>query len=168
MANDVRDIEKVPSLAARAVPVVRAARRRLSFGSAARNSIAAVAIGGGVGSVLRYEIGLAIPERVPPSGFPTTTLSINLVGALALGAIVALVLEHWPPTRYVRPFVAIGMLGGFTTFSTFSVEVDRLLGGHRFALAGLYVGATLVLGVLAVWAGSILARLWPLLFRRRR
>jgi CrcB protein len=116
-----------------------------------------VAAGGALGTLFRYWLNLAFAPATPPA-FPWVTLAVNVSGAFLLGLMVTLVVEVWPPTRYVRPFAAIGMLGGFTTFSTLVVETDRLLGSHLAVTAMLYVVGSLVLGVVAVWAGSILAR----------
>ena len=119
-----------------------------------------VGAGGGLGALARYELSLAVGGSVPP-GFPVATLIINVTGAFALGVIVTLVLEYWPPTRYVRPFFAIGVLGGYTTFSTFAVEAIRLIQAHEPGRATTYVLASIVSGLLAVYAGAVAARVWP-------
>jgi CrcB protein len=116
----------------------------------------AVASGGGLGACARYELGLTFAPATPPS-FPWVTLAINLVGAFALGLLLTLVLEVWPPTRYVRPFAAIGILGGFTTFSTFVVEADRLIGAGRIALSTSYVVISLLGGIVSCALGYVLA-----------
>ncbi len=131
-----------------------------------RRSSIAVAIGGGIGSGIRYEIGLRWGS-VDLAVFPWTTLTINLVGAFLLGVLMTLVLEHWPPTRYVRPFVGIGVLGGFTTFSTFALETVRLGRTHHAGAMALYIAASLVGGLSAAILGARLAALWPRLSARR-
>ena len=87
--------------------------------------------------------------------------AVALAGSFVLGLVLTFVLERWPPTRYVRPFVAIGVLGAYTTFSTFSVETDLLIrNGH--AIVGLvYVLASLVAGGASVYLGIVAGRLWP-------
>lgn len=86
--------------------------------------VAAVGIGGAIGVLARYGIAVAFP--VEPHRFPWSTLAINLSGSFLLG--VALVfIELRPPNRFFRPFLTIGVLGGFTTFSTFAVEVVQLI-----------------------------------------
>jgi CrcB protein len=125
--------------------------------------LAAIALGGGLGSVARYLVATALP--VHPGRFPWSTFLINLSGSFMLGVLMVFVLEVWPPRRYVRPFVGIGVLGGFTTFSTFAVEVRGLAAHGSWALADAYALNSLVGGVAAVWCGITLARLSV---RRRR
>ena len=119
--------------------------------------LAAIALGGGLGSVARYLVAAAFP--VHPGRFPWSTFLINLSGSFALGVLMVFVLEVWPPQRYVRPFAGIGILGGFTTFSTFAVEVRGLTAHGSWALADAYALNSLVGGVAAVWCGITLARL---------
>lgn len=142
-------------------PPGRLARPR----SARVKTFACVGLGGGIGAWARYEIELRFGMATPP-GFPFATLAINVTGAFLLGLLVALVVDYWPPTRYVRPFAAIGVLGGFTTFSTFMVEFDRLLGARRLLSSGLYLGGSLGAGLVAVTLGSWVAHMWPLLMHR--
>jgi fluoride exporter len=131
-------------------------------------SLAAVGMGGGIGATVRFELELHLAHPTPP-GFPGVTLVINIAGAFLLGALMALTLEHWPPTRFVRPFAAIGILGGFTTFSTFVVENDRLVGAHLPSVAITYVATSLVGGFVAVGLGALAAdRLWPAITGRAR
>jgi hypothetical protein len=85
-------------------------------------------------------------------------LAVNVAGSLLLGLIVTLVVERWSPTRFVRPFAAIGFCGGFTTYSTLMVELSQLGQHGRIALAGLYLVVSLVSGLLAAFAGMALAR----------
>jgi len=122
----------------------------------------AVALGGGLGASARYELGLAFAAPTPPA-FPTVTLAINLAGSLLLGLVLSLILDVWPPTRYARPFAAIGVLGGFTTFSTFVVETDRLAAAGEILPALAYVAASLLgglaccaigAGAMSAWAGG--------------
>ncbi|MEV1199548.1 fluoride efflux transporter CrcB [Microbispora rosea] len=129
--------------------------------------LAVIAIGGGAGAVARYLVGQAFPA--PPTGFPWGTFLVNVSGCFALGLLMVFVLDVWPPRRYVRPFLGVGVLGGFTTFSTFSVEiVDRSSLG-AWPVAGAYAAASLVAGLVAVWCGIVLARaLAGLPVRRRR
>ncbi|MGZ4149064.1 MAG: fluoride efflux transporter FluC [Actinomycetota bacterium] len=119
----------------------------------------AVALGGGLGACARYELELTFAPTTPPA-FPWGTLAINLSGAFALGLLLTLILDVWPPTRYARPFVGIGILGGFTTFSTFVVESARLTGGGQAALALGYVAVSLVGGVMACGLGYAVAVTW--------
>ena len=139
----------------------RAVHRALA--SEGTHRIVAVGSGGALGTLARYGV-----ERVLATashGFPWGTFTVNVAGALVLGTVLTLVLERWPPTRYVRPFAAIGFCGGFTTFSTFVVEADRrAFTGHVWLATG-YVVASLAAGMVAVTAGIVLARIGML--RRR-
>lgn len=119
-------------------------------------TLLAVAFGGGVGAWLRYEANVLHPVLSPPQ-FPWTTFTVNILGSFLLGLLLTLVFDHWPPTRFVRPFAAVGILGGFTTFSTFEVETARLAGAHQVALAATYAASSLVLGMLAVAVGAAAA-----------
>lgn len=118
-----------------------------------------VAIGGGgaLGTLARY--GTERVLATASHGFPWGTFTVNVAGALVLGAVLTLVLERWPPTRYVRPFAAVGFCGGFTTFSTFVVEADRRAWAGHVGLAAGYVVASLAAGLVAVAAGVTLARM---------
>src|SRR6185295_14847300 len=87
--------------------------------------LAVVAAGGGLGSAARYGLARALPS--PATGFPWATFLTNVTGCLLLGVLMVYVLEVWPPRRYVRPFLGVGFLGGYTTFSTYTVELLTLL-----------------------------------------
>lgn len=119
--------------------------------------LAMIALGGGIGSTARYLISQIVP--VPPDHFPWATFLINVTGCLLLGLLMALVVEIWPPRRYVRPFVGVGILGGYTTFSTFAVEIRGLAAHRLWALAGAYSLGSLVGGLTAVFCGIALGRL---------
>ncbi|HEU0170725.1 MAG TPA: CrcB family protein [Acidimicrobiales bacterium] len=119
----------------------------------------AIGVGGALGSVARYEIAVALPR--PPGGFPWATFLVNITGALVLGVVMTLVLERWPPTRYVRPFLGIGLCGGYTTWSTFMTDSVVLMRDGHGATAGAYVVGTLACGLAATSAGITLGRLWP-------
>jgi fluoride exporter len=113
-----------------------------------------VATAGALGALTRYGIGLA----VGPVTFPWVTLVINVSGAFVLGAVLTLApARHWSPV--VSTAIAVGFLGAYTTFSTFSWETF-VLGRveDRWVAAVLYVGASVVLGVAAAWAGHAVAR----------
>lgn len=92
-----------------------------------------------------------------PGSFPWATFWTNVSGSFALGVVLALIVDRFPPSRYLRPFVATGFLGAYTTYSTFAVETDVLFKDGHAAVAVAYVAASLVAGFLAVWAGIRLA-----------
>jgi CrcB protein len=121
---------------------------------------AAIALGGVLGALARY--GMAQVIHVPANGFPTATFCVNISGSLLLGLVVALLLERFPPTRYVRPFIATGFCGAYTTYSTFAVETDLLVKNGRAPTALAYVAASFIVGFAAMWAGMWAARIAPL------
>lgn len=111
--------------------------------------VAAVALGGALGAVLRWAIADAVP---PGDGFPWATFSINVVGALVLALLPALAVVRRHPVLPV--FLGPGVLGGFTTLSTFSEEARALVADGSAGLAAAYVLATVALGALAVVIAS--------------
>ena len=122
-----------------------------------------IAVGGALGTVARYELGLAVPVR--PGTFPITTLLINVVGALLLGALLGTLGRTAPNDRIMRPLLGVGFLGGFTTFSTFAVETVQLVRRQHVAVAAAYVIASIAFGLAAARAGERLVRATPRLIR---
>ncbi len=118
--------------------------------------IAAIAVGGGVGSVARYLLSAAFPAG---HGFPWAVFAVNVSGCFCLGVLLVYLLEVWPPRRLLRPFLAIGLIGGYTTFSTYAAGVLALLLGHAPALADAYALSSVLAALAAVWLGMKLARL---------
>lgn len=126
---------------------------------------AAVAIGGAVGALARWSVGQLIGGS--GAGFPLATLVVNLSGAFGLGLLGVIMYERVRPTRYLRPLIAIGFFGAYTTFSTMAVEGVRLIEAGRVATAALYWVLTLVTGQMAGVYGMWVGRL-ELPIRRRR
>ncbi|HET6794827.1 MAG TPA: fluoride efflux transporter CrcB, partial [Acidimicrobiales bacterium] len=126
----------------------------------------AVAAGGALGTLARYLIAQGLPTG--DGDFPWATFLTNVSGSLVLGFLLVLVIERFPPTRYVRPFLATGFCGAFTTFSTFAVEADLLFHGGHPGTAVAYVAASLAAGLAAVAAGMTAARVVPVAERRAR
>jgi fluoride exporter len=118
--------------------------------------LAAIAAGGALGGAARYLIEQAVPAG--RDAVPWATFGINVSGSLALAVLLVFVLEIWPPTRYVRPFGAIGFLGAYTTFSTWTVETAELVAHGRPAVAVGYLAGSLVAGLAAVSLGLVLGR----------
>ena len=118
--------------------------------------LVAIALGGAIGATARYGLEQAIPTSA--SGFPIATFVINLLGSLLLGFVIVISLERLAPTRYLRPFLATGVIGSFTTFSTFAVENVQLAHRGAVLVPMLYVPATLLGGITAAWAGIVATR----------
>lgn len=113
--------------------------------------VAAVAAGGALGSAARY--GLAQAWPTPVQGFPWATFVTNVVGCLSIGLLLGV---HRSPA--VRAFVGTGLLGGFTTFSTYAVESDALRRAGQPLLAAGYVAGTVLTALCAAWLGAALIR----------
>lgn len=116
-----------------------------------------VMAGGAVGAGLRHLVGLA-SLRLFGSGFPVGTLTVNVVGCFALGVFVELLALKLSGSGPLRLLVATGMLGGFTTFSAFSLDVALLWDRGTVGIAAGYLLATVILSVLAMFAGLALVR----------
>lgn len=120
------------------------------------STLGLIALGGGIGSVARFGLARAIPTGT--AEFPWATFVTNTAGCFALGLLMVFVLEVWPRSRYLRPFLGVGVLGGFTTFSTYTVEIRGMLAAHHFALATSYALASLVGGLTLTWLGIVVMR----------
>lgn len=118
----------------------------------------AVALGGALGATLRFAAG-GVALRALGTGFPWGTILVNVVGSFVMGCLAALLMERVPGglARF-GPFLLTGVLGGFTTFSAFSLDALFLIERGKIGLAGLYVGASVALSIAALWAGLSLAR----------
>ena len=120
-------------------------------------SIAAVAIGGSIGSVARYLVGV-YAGRLFGLNFPWGTLIINIVGSFLLGVFVELLALKWDLSQTARLFLTVGICGGFTTFSTFSLDSAVLMQRGELWQAGAYVIASVVLSVAGLFTGLHLIR----------
>ncbi|MEU8227362.1 fluoride efflux transporter CrcB [Kribbella sp. NPDC048915] len=110
--------------------------------------IGVIAIGGAFGAAARYLVGIAWPA--PPQAFPISTLVVNVVGCALIGILMVVVTDVLPRQRYLRPFLGTGVLGGFTTFSTYAVDIERLVSAGEVVTGLLYLVATIVGALLAV------------------
>lgn len=119
--------------------------------------LGAVALGGALGSAARWSVSVVLDG----DGFPWATFAVNVAGALLLGVLMVVVTDVVTGRPLLRPFLGVGVLGGFTTFSTYAVETRDLLAAGDGALASAYVLGSVVAGLLAVWAGLVLTR-WVL------
>ncbi|MEV6751119.1 CrcB family protein [Streptomyces sp. NPDC051214] len=129
--------------------------------------VAVVAAGGAIGASARYGASLIWPTA--PGTFPTTTLLVNVVGCAVMGAFMAILTEVRAPHRLLRPFFGTGVLGGFTTFSTYAVDFERLVAGGHAGTGLAYLGLTLLAALAAVWGAAWATRrvVVPMVVRRR-
>lgn len=119
--------------------------------------LAAIGAGGMIGASARYGIARALPGT--SGAFPWATFWTNLSGSFVLGFLLVLLLERYPPSRYVRPFVATGVLGSFTTMSTFQVETARRLRDGHVGVALSYSTLSVSAGLALAAAGLVTGRL---------
>ncbi|MET9385673.1 fluoride efflux transporter CrcB [Streptomyces sp. NPDC002928] len=118
--------------------------------------VAVVALGGALGATARYAASLWWPART--GGFPWTTFWVNVTGCAVIGVFLVLVTEAWTAHRLVRPFFGTGVLGGFTTFSTYAVDIQKLLDAGHPGTALAYLAATLFAALWAVWLAATATR----------
>ncbi|MFE4450640.1 fluoride efflux transporter FluC [Streptomyces sp. NPDC056796] len=119
--------------------------------------IAAIAAGGVIGACARYGATLIWPSA--PTAFPWTTFWINVTGCAAMGVLMVLITERFTVHPLTRPFLGTGVLGGYTTFSTATLDTKRLLDAGHPGTGLLYTAATLLAAFAAVWAAAALTRL---------
>ncbi|MEV7069701.1 fluoride efflux transporter CrcB [Streptomyces sp. NPDC093990] len=125
--------------------------------------VAVVALGGALGATARYALALHWPT--PPGGFPWATFWTNVVGCAVIGVFMAVITDIRAAHRLVRPFFGTGVLGGFTTFSTYAVDIQTLVDHGRAGTGLAYLAATLLAALTAVWLASTATR--RVLKRRR-
>jgi fluoride exporter len=142
---------------------VPASRRASCRGQA--SVLAVVAVGGALGASARYGVSVWFPS--PAGTFPWSTFTINVSGCVLIGTLMVLIGEVWSAHRLLRPLVGTGVLGGFTTFSTYTVDAHVLLDGGHARLGFTYLGSTLVCALAAVYVGVFLTR-WVTTSRRPR
>jgi len=117
-----------------------------------------VALGGAIGAAARYGLGLAM-VRTFGAGFPIGTLMANVLGGLLMGLLMGWLLREAPDgANTIRLFAGVGVLGGFTTFSAFSLEAMRMIEAKTFGVFFAYVGASVILAIAAVALGLFLMR----------
>jgi CrcB protein len=118
--------------------------------------LAAVFVGGAVGTILRAALGtLGVAD---PGRWPWPTFTVNIVGTFLLGYVVTRLVERLPLSRYRRPILGTGLCGGLTTFSTMQVETIKMIQHHHYGLAAGYTAASIVAGLLAVYTATVLVR----------
>ena len=117
-----------------------------------------VAAGGALGSMARYGLGLTLGRVLPGAAWPWGTFAANLIGGLLMGLLAGWLAYRGQGGEGVRLFAAVGLLGGFTTFSAFSLEAALMIERRDWTTAGLYVAASTVLAVAALFLGLMIAR----------
>ena len=116
-----------------------------------------VAVGGAIGATMRYLLGGAV-HRLVPGFFPYGTFVVNVLGCLAFGLVIGLAEARFVVGPATRTFVLVGVLGGFTTFSSFTFESFELVRSEQMLPAAINVIGQVSLGLIALWAGMGLGR----------
>lgn len=118
-----------------------------------------VAAGGALGAMARYGVGAFAVRLFPAAQWPWGTLAVNVVGGLLMGLLTGwLAFRGGLNSESIRLFAAVGVLGGFTTFSAFSLETALMIERRQFAMAGGYVALSVVLSIAALFIGLTVAR----------
>ncbi|HEY8472668.1 MAG TPA: CrcB family protein [Natronosporangium sp.] len=119
------------------------------------DAFGAVALGGVLGAAARYGVGLAWPA--PPDSFPWATFTVNVTGCALIGVLMG-VLELIDAHPLIRPFAGTGILGGYTTFSSYAIDIERLVAAGAPRTGLLYLVATPLAAIAAVWVTAVLTR----------
>lgn len=120
------------------------------------STVALVALGGAIGAACRYLVGVAVFRMAGPLEFPLAVLGVNVIGSLLMGVFVA-VAAHKGLT-HLGPFMMTGLLGGFTTFSAFSLETVSLIERGSYGAASAYVALSVGLSILGLMLGLMTTR----------
>jgi len=119
--------------------------------------VAAVAAGGALGSAARYMLTILV-QRLFGTAFPWWTLSVNVIGSFIMGVIVTTIALRWSVGQTGQAFLTVGILGGFTTFSAFSLDVATLVERNASAAAGGYILGSVLLSIIALFAGMAVTK----------
>jgi CrcB protein len=117
----------------------------------------AVAGGGAMGATMRYAVG-RVTARLVGTGFPWATLFVNVVGSFAMGLLIVWLMSRQQSSEALRAFLAVGVLGAFTTFSTFSLDVVTLFERKAYAAAGGYLAASVAFSIGGLVLGLVVGR----------
>lgn len=120
------------------------------------STVSLVALGGAIGAACRYLMGVGVMRLAGPSEFPVAVLSVNVIGSFLMGVFVVVAAQKG--LTHLSPFVMTGILGGFTTFSAFSLEAVTLMERGQIAAAGAYVGLSVALSIGGLMLGLWIAR----------
>ena len=138
------------------VDVADPVERREAAGPRLHAVLGAIAVGGVVGAEARYGLGVLLPHRADE--WPWATLLTNVSGCLLIGVLMVVIVERIRPHPLVRPLLGVGVLGGYTTFSTYAVDTVAAVQSGRVVLAVLYAVATPLLALVAVATVPIATR----------
>ena len=119
--------------------------------------LASIALGGAFGSVFRYLMMSGV-GHIMHAGFPYGTLVVNVLGSFVLGSLIEVLAISWSPGQEMRGFLVVGVLGSFTTFSTFSLDAVYLIERGELTTAGGYIALSVILSIIGVFAGMIFFR----------
>ncbi|MFE7233036.1 fluoride efflux transporter CrcB [Streptomyces sp. NPDC002405] len=143
-------VPETDSLRARSSPARRRAWRTQA------PVVAVVALGGALGATARYAVSQWLPT--PAGGFPWAIFWVNAFGCAVIGVFMVVITDVWGAHRLVRPFFGTGVLGGFTTFSTYAVDIQRLVDSGHARIGLAYLAATPCAALAAVWLAMTAAR----------
>lgn len=121
------------------------------------NAIFAVAVGGAIGATGRYLFNLQMLRLLGPN-FPWGTFGVNVIGSFVMGLVAGLFALRFDVSPEMRSFITTGILGGFTTFSAFSLDAANMIERGQTGLAALYIGGSVVLGLAGLFFGLWIAR----------
>ena len=120
------------------------------------STVSLVALGGAIGAACRYLMGVGVMRLTGPADFPVAVLSVNVIGSFLMGVFVVAAAQKG--LTHLSPFIMMGILGGFTTFSAFSLEAVTLMERGQIAAAGAYVALSVVLSIGGLMLGLWIAR----------
>lgn len=116
-----------------------------------------IAIGGAIGSVLRYFTSNYF-NSVFKIGFPAGTIAVNVIGSLAMGLIIGYLVKTLPHSNELRAFLTVGLLGGFTTFSAFSLDIVTMIERQNITYALIYIALSVFVSIMALFIGLQITR----------
>ncbi|NCC21047.1 MAG: fluoride efflux transporter CrcB [Alphaproteobacteria bacterium] len=118
-----------------------------------------IAAGGALGAVMRHGVNVGM-GRWLGTEFPWGTLTVNILGSFVMGVLIALFAHFFEVPQTVKYFLVTGLLGAFTTFSTFSLDVSVLFEGGRYFETAAYIGASVLLAIAALFLGAFVVRVF--------
>ena len=121
------------------------------------STILAIASGGAIGALMRYGVNISA-MKLWGADFPWATMIVNISGSFMMGVLIALFAYFWQPSESLRVFFITGLLGAFTTFSTFSLDVATLWERSNYIASAAYIGGSVILSVTALFAAMALVR----------